>query len=335
MTNNEFNSVATPEISVILATKGDKLDFLEKCIDSLKKQSFQKFEIILVSKKFPEPLRNLIESAHIIFIQENGSTLGAARNLGVKNAKGILVSFIDDDAEAPSDWLSKISLTFLRFSSLSCLGGPHFTPPKESEKNRLSLVSGLFGEAHMQQVYIGKSAIGKIAGCNVTYRKSLFENVGYLNENLKTCEDWEFNRRLMEKGCTMRFDPGICVWHHRQGLKHIFQASSKSAPFYLSWKTFKLVKYDSLIASFYVTNLLFIFLFIILLVSPYTFLLLFVLFFAAYITFTAIKTKTYGRKIFYFPLAILPTIARILGFYYGIIKYVAITLQSLFSRPIS
>jgi len=329
MTKNEINPVDAPAVSVILATKGDKLDFLKNCIESLKKQKFRNFEIIVVSKKFPKQLEDLFESEHIRFLEEKGSTLGAARNLGVKNAKGNLVSFIDDDAEASIDWLDKITMTFSRFPSLSCLGGPHFTPQDESEKNPLRYVEGSFGEAHLQNTYIDKSAIGKIAGCNVTYKKSVFQDIGYLNENLKTCEDWEFNRRLMEKGYSLRFDPEIWVLHHRQGLKHAFQGSSKSAPFFLSWKTFKLLRYDSLLASFYGTNFVFILLLIILFISPYFFVLIFLLFLVGYVTFTAVRTKTYNRKIFYFPLAILFTMARILGFYYGLIKYAALKLKAL------
>ena len=179
MAENKVNAVEAPAISVILATKGDKLEFLKNCIESLKKQKFRNFEIIVVSKRFPKQLEDLFESEHIRFLEEKGSTLGAARNLGVMNAKGKLVSFIDDDAEASVDWLDKISMTFSRFPSLCCLGGPHFTPLEESKKNPLRYVEGSFGEAHLQKTYFDKSAIGKIAGCNVTYKRSVFQELGY------------------------------------------------------------------------------------------------------------------------------------------------------------
>ena len=257
------------------------------------------------------------------------------RNLGVRNAKGELVSFIDDDAEASVDWLDKISMTFSRFPSLCCLGGPHFTPQDESEKNPLSLVEGLFFEAHLQKAYFDKSAVGKIGGCNVTYKRSVFQDIGYLNENLRTCEDWEFNRRLLENGYSLRFDPEIWVLHHRQGLKHAFQGSSKSAPFFLSWKTFKLLRYESFFASFYVANFLCILLLIILFISPYFFVLIFLSFLAGYIIFNAVRTKTYNRRIFYFSLVILYTVARILGFYFGLLKYIALKLHTLFTRSAS
>ncbi len=327
MVESEVDNVEFPEISVILATKGDKTGFLKNCLDSLKRQKFRNFEIVVVSKSFPKQLEGLFENGRIRFLEEKGSTLGAARNLGVKNAKGNLVSFIDDDAEASEDWLDNISLTFSRFPSLCCLGGPHFTPRVESQKSPLRFVEGLFFEGNSQKIYFDKSAIGKIAGCNVTYKKSVFLEMGCLNENLRTCEDWEFNRRLMEKGCSLRFDPAVQVMHHRQGLKHVFQASSRSAPFYLSWKTFELMRYESFIAAFYITNFLFLFLLVTLFISPFFFFLFFLLLLGGYIVFNAVRAKIHDRRIFYFSLIILLTTTRILGFYFGLIKYVALKLK--------
>ena len=82
-----------------------------------------------------ESIRNLIETNKILVLKETYPTLGAARNLGVKNSRGDLVSFIDDDAEAPTDWLQKIYSIFHKYPSLSCLGGPNFTPQEDSDKS--------------------------------------------------------------------------------------------------------------------------------------------------------------------------------------------------------
>lgn len=68
MAENNVNSVEAPEISIILATKGDKLGFLKNCIESLEKQKFSNFEIIVVSKKFPKQLEDLFKSEHIRFL---------------------------------------------------------------------------------------------------------------------------------------------------------------------------------------------------------------------------------------------------------------------------
>jgi glycosyltransferase involved in cell wall biosynthesis len=323
-------TVSNPEISVILATKGYKTELLERCIESLLKQSFKNFEIILVYSVYPESIRNIVESNNILALKETYPTLSAARNLGVKRARGDLISFIDDDAEAPTDWLQKIQSIFHRDLTLCCLGGPHFTPVEESNKSPLRFVEGTFLEAYLQTTYHDKSAVGKIAGCNVSYRRMVFTKMGYLNEKLKTCEDWAFHLKLVENGYSLRFDPEVIVLHHRQGLKHLFQANSNAAPFFLSWKTLKFARHESLFASFYITNFICLFLLATLFVSLELFAFSFVFLLLSYILFTVVRTRTLTWRIIYLPLAILLSLARLAGFYYGLFRSLKLKLQNSF-----
>lgn len=318
---------AKPAISVVLATKGNKIVLLERCIKSLKKQTFRKFEIILVYSFFPGGLGSVLETDNLVLLKENGSTLGAARNLGVRHAKGEFITFIDDDAEAPENWLDMVYSTFQRYPSLSCLGGAHLTPPEESQKDPLVFVQGSFMESVMQSICLDRSAVGKIAGCNVTYRQRVFEEIGYLNETLKSGEDWDFHIRLAENGYALRFDPQIFVWHHRQGLKHAFWGSSNIVPVFLSRKTLKYAKYESIFATFYLTNSLFLLLVIILFISPTVFTLLLIFSLLGHFIFTAARTKTLNWKIAYYPLILLFTLARLTGFYFGLFKKLASRLH--------
>ena len=80
--------------------------FIDKCLNSLVKQSLKEIEIIVVNdgspdnsqkiidkyvKKYPEKVQS--------FIKENGGQ-GSARNIGIVKAKGEYISFVDSD-----DWL--------------------------------------------------------------------------------------------------------------------------------------------------------------------------------------------------------------------------------------
>jgi GT2 family glycosyltransferase len=315
--------VVKPLISIVLATKGNKEMLLERCIDSIRKQTFQEFEIILVYSIFPKGLSSLIENSNIYTLKENSTTLSAARNLGIKHAKGELIVFIDDDAEAPENWLSKIYSIFQQNPSIACLGGPNITPPEECEKNPLRSVQGTFIESRIgQSVCLDRSAVAKIAGCNVAYRAAIFEKIGYLNESLRSGEDWEYHIRLAENGYHIRFDPEIKVWHHRQGLKHAFWNMSRMVPFFLSWKTLKYSKNESLFASFYLTNLLFLLLIITIFISPIAFVLILSFSLLGHFIFTAVRTKTCNWRLVYYPLQIMVTLAQIMGFYFGLLQQI-------------
>jgi len=319
--------VAKPLISIVLATKGNKVVLLKNCLKSLQKQTFREFEIVLVYSIFPKGLNEFFEG-NISAFKENSSTLSAARNLGIKHSKGDIIVFIDDDAEAPEDWLSKIYATFKAYPSLACLGGAHLTPSEECEKHPLRFIEGSFGESQMgQRIVLDRSAVGKIAGCNVAYRKVVFEEIGYLNEKLRSGEDWEFNMRLEENGSMIRFDPEISVWHHRQGLKHAFWNTSKMVPFFLSWKTLRYARHELLFASFYLSNLLFLLLLITLFVSPLVFSLFLLILLVGYFIFTAVRTKRRDWKIVYYPLIILFILARLMGFYFGLFNQIVSRLR--------
>jgi len=333
MSGEILEKTATPLLSVILATKGSKTELLESCIKSLEHQTFRQFETILVYSIYPSSLSKLFDECHILALKENGCTLGAARNLGVMHAKGDIVVFIDDDAEATDDWLSRIYSEFEHDTSLICLGGAHLTPSDESKESVLRFVEGTFAESHMGEAVIrNRSAVGKIAGCNVAYRKMIFSKIGPLNETLRSGEDWEFHIRLAEKGYELRFDPRISVWHHRQGLKHAFWNSSNMVPFFLSWRTLKYSRYESFFASFYLSNFLFLVLAALIFFSPVAFGLLLAVTLLGHFSFTAMRTGVHDRRIAYYPLVVLFTLARITGFYYGIFKRVAYKIGRIYKK---
>lgn len=311
-----------PAISIVLATKGNKLAFLKNCLNSLKSQTFRDFEIILVYTIYSEELEEIISLSHLRALKDDSSTLASARNLGLKHAKGGIVGFIDDDCEAPNDWLAKIYTKFQEYPNLACLGGAHLTPIQELKKNPFNFVQGSFVESRMgQKISIDRSAVGKIAGCNVMYRKKFFAIVGYLNEKLRSGEDWEFHIRFCEFGYNLIFDPKIFVWHHRQGLKHVFSNSSRMVPFYLSRRTLRYAKYESFFASFYITNIAFILLFILLFISPLIFCIFVIVLLLGQFSYAAIRTKTYSLRALYYPLQIVITVTQIIAFYFGLIKY--------------
>ncbi len=253
--------------------------------------------------------------------------MGLRRNLGVKHSNAALIAFIDDDAIASPDWLSNIYFLFSKYPDLACAGGPHITPKNEKKGRTMHLAEGTFAEILMGgKVIEGKPAVGKIAGCNVVYRKNVFEKVGLLNEKYRSGEDWDLHIRLCNNGNRIRFEPSVWVWHHRQGLKHAFLNSSKMFRFFMSWSTIKYARYESFFASYYLTNAVFVLLVILAFTSLQLFAAVFLVVFLGYFFFNFMQLQQ-KRSIVYFPLSLVFTLARIGGFYYGFYKYVVLRLR--------
>lgn len=86
--------------------------YLKKCIDSLLKQNFEDYEIIVINDLSPGNAEEIIKSYNdkkIVYIKnKTNKGIGYNRNLGIKKAKGEYVCFIDSDDYVKEDFISKM-----------------------------------------------------------------------------------------------------------------------------------------------------------------------------------------------------------------------------------
>src|ERR1700727_1386744 len=90
----------------------NRRELLEKCLDSLSRQTYPRFEVIVVDNGstdgsvdlvngrapgFPVPLRLIVNSNNLGFC--------AANNQGFAKAEGSLIALLNNDAEADPNWL--------------------------------------------------------------------------------------------------------------------------------------------------------------------------------------------------------------------------------------
>lgn len=125
--------------SVVITTH-NRADLLRSCLKSLFQQTIDHnlFEIIVVDNCSTDNTKEVFESfradENFHYYYEEQLGMNAARNLGLKEAKGEYVAYIDDDAKAAPNWLE---VAARELESLDpkpdCLGGPIFpfyTSPK-------------------------------------------------------------------------------------------------------------------------------------------------------------------------------------------------------------
>lgn len=88
-----------PILSVILPTY-NRRSIVSRCIDSILAQDFENFELLIVDDGSTdgtnELLKNYTDSRISVFQKENGG-VSSARNLGIRNANGRYITFIDSD----------------------------------------------------------------------------------------------------------------------------------------------------------------------------------------------------------------------------------------------
>lgn len=100
------------KVSIIIPSYNEVYD-LEKCIKSLRRQSFDDFEIIIVddgsTDKTPEVLQELrIKNYDLRIFKQNHGGAGKARNFGARYAKGEILVFVDADMTFDQDFLKNL-----------------------------------------------------------------------------------------------------------------------------------------------------------------------------------------------------------------------------------
>ena len=104
------------KLSIIVPVYGVE-KYIDKCLDSLVKQSLKEIEIIVVNdgtkdnsqkiidkyvKKYPEKIKS--------YIKENGGQ-GSARNYGLEKANGEYIGYVDSDDFIEKDMYKKLYIT--------------------------------------------------------------------------------------------------------------------------------------------------------------------------------------------------------------------------------
>lgn len=90
------------KISVIIPIYNEKID-IKKCLNSLSKQTYKDIEIIVVDDGSMDGT-----PSKLITLKQNHLGAGAARNLGVKNAKGDILVFVDADMTFESSFIENL-----------------------------------------------------------------------------------------------------------------------------------------------------------------------------------------------------------------------------------
>ena len=227
-------------VSAIVSTYSvDRFDYVSNCIESLKRQTLLPKEIILVL----DPNEALLEfykshlphDVKVVISEEVG--LSNARNAGVKKAKGEIIAFIDDDAIASEKWLEKLAQNY---DDPYVVGVGGLIEPIW-ERNRpwwfpeeLDWIFGCTYKGHPKC----KTYVRNPIGCNMSFRKDIFDEVGYFRTNigrtgkkLISGEETEFSVRVLEKCSSSRviYDPSAIVYHRvprgRANLKYLMKRS--------------------------------------------------------------------------------------------------------------
>jgi glycosyltransferase involved in cell wall biosynthesis len=227
----EVKRMNEPFISIIVPVY-NQADLVIECAKSLVNQDYKNYEIIFVDGLSKDGTWELLEDfkqkekAKNLKLFRKPGNAAAGRNFGIGIAKGEICAFVDSDALASKDWLSKIMEAFESQSeedSLAGVGGINLLPEKSSHKSFAfyqilgsSLAHGGRLNPSIQHKRGVKGFVGHIPTSNLAIKKSIFAKEGKFDESFDQGEDLELSTRLGLKGYKFFCSSKIKVKHHQR-----------------------------------------------------------------------------------------------------------------------
>lgn len=99
----------------------NKVDYIEKAIQSVLAQTYQNFEIIVVNDGSTDEGEKIVESFHnkkIILINQINQGVSVARNTGAQNSKYDFLAFLDADDIWHSEFLEQLNVLINKFPEM-------------------------------------------------------------------------------------------------------------------------------------------------------------------------------------------------------------------------
>lgn len=200
-------------ISVIIPVyNGEKI--LARCLNALESQTVlrDQYEIIVVNDGSKDGTKKVADGFNVTLLSQENQGPAAARNYGVKAAKGDVVLFIDADCAAVPNWVEEMSKPFSD-SAIVGVKGTYKTTQKSLIARFVQIEYEEKYERMKKYTYIDF-----IDTYSAGFRKNVFLQYGGYDTSFPTAtvEDQEFSFRLSKDGHKMLFLPQAIVYHLHQ-----------------------------------------------------------------------------------------------------------------------
>ncbi|PSB40550.1 glycosyl transferase [Cyanosarcina cf. burmensis CCALA 770] len=206
-----------PFISAIVPAYNDR-DRLLKCLKALYLQTYlyNSYEVIVVDNNSTENIYSVCQQfPNVRYLQENKQGSYAARNCGVKAAKGEIIAFTDADCLPAANWISSGVRSLLSNPDAGIVAGHIEMTYLQSQPKPVEYADRLM---HLNQQHYAEK--GYAATGNAFTWVWMFERVGLFNEGLLSLGDREWGERVTLQGYRVVYSKEAYVQHPARNTLH-------------------------------------------------------------------------------------------------------------------
>ncbi|WP_265112369.1 glycosyltransferase family 2 protein [Halosolutus halophilus] len=202
--------------SVVVPTY-NRADVLPRTLDSVREQTFQEFEIVVVDDGSTDNIAAVVDQYpddRIRYVShETNRGPSAARNTGIRAAEGKYVSFLDSDDELKPTFLER-SIETLRAESAECAGT--FVALERYRDGEVIETHGAT-PVMASPADFGPSIETEARTGGLTVRASVFADVGTFDERIAYMDDVAFWVKLLREYYLVGVDEPLYRYHSHDG----------------------------------------------------------------------------------------------------------------------
>lgn len=198
-------------ISIIIRAKNEEV-WMKRCLTAIKHQNEQNFEIILVDNESSDNTVKIAKEfgCKILTLPANDFNYSKALNIGIEQSKGdILVCLSAHCIPASNLWLTNLIRNFER-PDVGAVYGKQEPLPDSND----------FDKRDLWMIFRDQKKIQHddhfFDNANSALRRKIWEEAKF-TENVNGKEDWDFARKILNKGWKIAYEPNASV-HHYHGI---------------------------------------------------------------------------------------------------------------------
>jgi len=171
-------------VSIIVTTKNSQ-EYIKKCLESIKKQSYKNIEIIVIDNNSTDNTSKIAKQ-YTKSVYNKGFERSAQRNYGIKKAKGTYILYLDSDMILSKHVVKQAVIILNNNNKIVALYIPEIIKGDSCWTKIRNFERGFYNETAIDAV-------------RITRKKDALEIKGF-DENMYAGEDWDFNKRIKKRG---------------------------------------------------------------------------------------------------------------------------------------
>lgn len=206
--------------SVVICTYG-RPEEVRGLLIELEGQKYKDFEVLVICQGNENDLEKIRDSTKtsypVKYYYEILPNLPHARNIGIKQASGDIIIFLDDDIK-PNDTLIEAHVANYTDSNIGMVGGRILGEKyvEDVPDSKIGMVRRFDGFGHLGFHKDVRHEVMHVKGVNMSVRKDVALEVGGFDERFEGTAEYEemdFCLRVLKRGYKIIFDPKAVVKH--------------------------------------------------------------------------------------------------------------------------